>query len=142
MTIPRSITRSAIGIVVVAAVLVSAWAAMTAHGMRGNGDLGYILWKHGFVRVQNDDVAYAMYREGDGVELVLNKTLPELRERFGFLVAVRDAAPELQDCVKQADWKDDPAMFIRRTHLLVFFNNGFSERSTDFMFVKTGAACA
>jgi hypothetical protein len=96
-------------------------------------NIKYILWKNGFCRMKLDTASGTMIGDPGREKLVIGKTKPKLREKFGYLSTLEDVSPYLRGCYQNSGWKGADVLFIRNSPWMVVFNG---DKATELVLIK------
>ena len=96
-------------------------------------NIKYVLWKHGLYGMDLDTASDTMIGDANREVLVLGKTKPELREKFGYLSTLLEASPYLRGCYENSDWKGTDVLFIRKSPWMIAFSG---DRATKLVLIK------
>lgn len=83
----------------------------------------YWAWKHGLVKMDLDEALNEMVNDPGRDGLVLGKTEPELRAKFGFTLPVEQASPYVQYCYKNSQYTKDQVFMLRRSNWMVLMRD-------------------
>jgi hypothetical protein len=84
----------------------------------------YWAWKHGFVKMNLDQALNQMVNDPGRDRLVVGKTEPELRAKFGYTLPVEQASPYVQYCYKNSQYTQDQVFMLRHSNWMVLMRNG------------------
>ena len=84
----------------------------------------YWAWKHGLVQMDLDRALDEMVNDPSRDSLVLGKTEPELRAKFGFTLPVEQASSYVQYCYKNSQYTKDQVFMLRHSNWMVLMQNG------------------
>jgi len=93
----------------------------------------YVFWNAGLCSMDLDIATDTMIGDSDRASLVVGKTVPELRSRFGFLLESTQALPYLRNCYQTSFWKDKKVLFIRTKPWMVVIEG---DRATELVLIK------
>lgn len=83
----------------------------------------YLAWKHGLVKMDLDGALNEMVNDPDRDSLVLGKTEPELKAKFGFTLPVEQASPYVQSCYKNSQYSKEQVFMLRRSNWMVLMRD-------------------
>jgi hypothetical protein len=83
----------------------------------------YWAWKHGLLHMDLDRALNEMVNDPGRDSLVLGKTEPELRAKFGFTLPVEQASPYVQYCYKNSQYTKDQVFMLRRSNWMVLMRD-------------------
>src|SRR5712692_6396761 len=93
----------------------------------------YVLWKADLYRLNLDEATGTMVGDPDRGKLVVGKTKPQLRNKFGSLLSPVEASPYLRGCYQNSSWKDRDVLFIGQSSWMVVFDG---DRAANLVLVK------
>jgi hypothetical protein len=93
----------------------------------------YVLWKADLYRLNPDEATGTMVGDPHRDKLVVGKTKPQLRDKFGSLLLPAEASPYLRGCYHNSSWKDRDVLFIGQSSWMVVFDG---DRATNLVLVK------
>jgi len=113
-------------------VLLLGWD-MTYRSSSDPKNIKYVMWKAGFYGMDLDEAVGTMTGDATRDKLVLGKTKPQLRKRFGYLLEPADVSPYLRACYLSSSWKGKDVLFIRRSPWMVVFDG---DVATELILIK------
>jgi hypothetical protein len=96
-------------------------------------NIRYVFWKMGLYGMNLDTAADTMIGDRTREKLVIGKTKPDLRKKFGYLLMPADVSPYLRGCYEGSAWKNKDALFIRRSPWMVVFDG---DKATELVLIK------
>jgi len=83
----------------------------------------YWAWKHGLVQMDLDHALDEMVNDPGRDSLVLGKTEPELRAKFGFTLPVEQASSYVQYCYKNSQYTKSQVFMLRHSNWMVLMRD-------------------
>ena len=83
----------------------------------------YWAWKHGLVQMDLDRAVDEMVNDPGRDGLVVGKTEPQLRAKFGFTLPVEQASLYVQYCYKNSQYTKDQVFMLRHSNWMVLMRD-------------------
>lgn len=84
----------------------------------------YWAWKHGLVQMDLDRALNEMVNDPGRDSIVVGKTEPELRAKFGFTLPVDQASSYVQYCYKNSPYTTSHVFMLRHSNWMVLMRDG------------------
>src|SRR5271165_1487801 len=84
----------------------------------------YWAWKHGLAKMDLDRALNEMVNDPGRDSIVLGKTEPELRAKFGFTLPVEQASSYVQYCYKNSQYTKSQVFMLRHSNWMVLMRDG------------------
>ena len=107
------------------------WAA-TYPGSYDPKCISYVLWKAGVWKMNLDTATEVMVGDAGREKLVIGKSIPQLRERFGYLEDLSQTDGYNRLC-HQLGRSSEKVLFLRRSRWMVVFDGS---KATDLVLCK------
>jgi hypothetical protein len=131
---PLKGARIRVALIITAALFVffRGWA-LTYPSPSDPKSIQYTFWKHGLYKMNLDLATGTMIGDANRDKLVIGKTKAQLRDKFGYLLALADASEYLRGCYQSSGWKGADVLFIRQSPWMIVFDN---ERAKELVLIK------